>query len=412
MMPEDMEYDVLPDEQPPDPSPDQASWLCDALDIARQDWTSIASVVRPLPSFEVQSALLALEQLPGQFARAAFEQGFPTSIRAVEVGVADGATAPAAFVGTHVAFPVGETSAVVWVESDLGQHANDLRLVAAAETHDTASTALARVSHAIAEHSTWRKRPVVFDPTPDGVLRPLPATPIHEPPSVVAEELHRSILAPFRTVADLPGGRTLITGPPGSGKTSVAEWVAESLRGRATVTFVPPRVIASADLVHLAFEVAAADTPSVLVFDHIDLILGDRYSMRYPESMAEMITKLSNPEGGGSTAVLALATSSEALDPVLLERFARRIDLGAAPSTEIESRLRALVDEYACGDRVTLEALRSRSRGWVLGQLAELERLVELHGPDDEPVDLAQIAGRVGTPIVAGETSEDGGTYL
>lgn len=401
----------LADDLPPHQA-DQASWLCDALEIPPQEWTSIASVVRPLPSFDVQSALLALEQLPEQFARAAFEQGFPTSIRSVDIRIDEVTTAPASLVGTHVAFRAEHVEAVVWIESDMGQHNNELRLVAAAETRETASTALDQVAEEILEHSTWRNRPVVLDPTPDGVLRGLPVASVHQPAPVVAEELGRSLLDPLLGGSESPGARILITGPPGSGKTSVAEWLAERLRGNATVTFVPPRVISSPDLIHLAFEVARADAPSVLVFDHLDLILGDRYSMRYPESLAELVTKLSDPGASASVSVIGLTTSVEALDPVLMDRFARRIELGVAPPSEMDERLRSLVDKYADGDRVALEALRSRSRGWVLGNLAELERLVELEAAAEDAVDLARAAARVGTPVVAGEAAGESGTYL
>ncbi len=398
------------------PVGEEAAWLASVLGVSAGDWSAICSLTRRVPPYEVPSLLLAMAGITPRLDVAFFNQGFATNTRLAEVPDGDDIRIVESSEAS-VAFRVAESPVVARLERDPTLHTDEPRLVLYAATPDAAAAGVRRITEMIrGEASTWRRRAVVLDPTPAALFRPLSVPSAPPPPPARAEaELRRSLLDPIariRSGGEGGGCSILVTGPTGSGKSSLVRWLSGELAGTATVVVLPPRVLANADLLHLAFEMAEDDAPSVVILDHLDLVLGDRYSMRYPESLAELVSQLDDLIGRQRVFTLATALSPDPLDEVLTARLTRRLQLGAVSRSDRESVLAELVEEHASGDRALLEALLRRTQHWSHGALVELRRMAASVAASGQTVDLLALSGQVGKTVTCTPTEEGDGTYL
>jgi hypothetical protein len=436
----DNDATVVADEPPPPHLPDETSWICEMLHVDPADWTDIVSVARLIPAYESAAALLALEQVDTTLGRGVFDQGYVTTLRLIDLpGHDETHSVPA--LGSHLAFTVPDPAqtdesgepdesgddeppsdpriAVARIEQDLAL-AGESRLVTFGIDEATARAGQEMIWSLVRGRcSTWRRRTVVFDPTPSGLVRSLRsvgAAPSVSPPEAAQLEFERSILAPLRSPGDgaSSAANVIVSGVSGSGKTALIDWLLAELAGSVTAIVIPARVLASPDLIHIAYEMAADDLPSLIVLDHLDLLLGDRYSMRFPESLAELIAQLDDLIGHRGTITVATVSTTDPLDAVLLGRFQRTIELGEAPPGERRRAIETLGKEFDVDDG-QVAMLVKHVAGWSPRQLAELVRLASAASAataDGVEIDLLALASRVDEPVRAsGDVSEDG-SYL
>lgn len=395
------------------PLPEETQWMCGMLDLPADEWATVVSDSRTLAPYELPAAMAAIEHAPGLVELGCFEQGFRAALRLVEVPTAEGVRRSRPVIGTLAAFrEPGDEPAIARLEQDPGQP-ELLRVVTIARTAERCDEAHRTIrSHIRDEHSTWRRRPVLLDPSPISVVRPLTDGPDLPPAPVAARELTRTIIEPIRRAEGgaVAGRGLLIAGPSGSGKSTCVSWLGRQLAGTATTLVLPPRGLGNPEVVRLAFEMVADDAPAVIVLEHLDLLVGDRHSMRYPESLAEIVGQLDSVAGSGVFAIVT-TSSTEAPDAALATRLPRTLTLGAAPAVHRERMLAGLVERYG---GATVEALTRRTTGWTIGQLAELQRLARLaeetEGATD--VDLTGLASHALRPVAAAGEAAENGTYL
>ena len=161
------------------------------------------------------------------------------------------------------------------------------------------------------------------------------------------EEQHRAGL--LRSQSLEPRHRVLLVGPPGNGKTSLAEALAEAL----AVSFFVVRYDAiigsflgeTASRLRRVFDYART-TPCVLFFDEFDAVGKERGDVNETGEIKRVVTSLlmQVDDLPSHTVVVAASNHSELLDRAVWRRFQIRLELPAPTQTQ----LARYFDAFAC----------------------------------------------------------------
>ncbi len=167
----------------------------------------------------------------------------------------------------------------------------------------------------------------------------------------LVEEQHRADL--LRSHSLEPRHRVLLVGPPGNGKTSLAEAIAEAL----AVQFFVVRYDAiigsflgeTASRLRRVFDYART-TPCVLFFDEFDAVGKERGDVNETGEIKRVVTSLlmQIDDLPSYTVVVTASNHSELLDRAVWRRFQLRLELPAPTRAQICSYLEAFasrVDE-------------------------------------------------------------------
>jgi transitional endoplasmic reticulum ATPase len=193
---------------------------------------------------------------------------------------------------------------------------------------------------------------------------------------------------------DLPSG-VLLTGPPGTGKTTIARVLA----AQARCSFYP---VTAADLMSMwvgeseqkvrrLFERARENQPSIVFIDEIDAIASERGSFGALDSQVnQLLAEMDGLSGQQGVFVLAATNRPEKLDPALVRggRLSRTIEI---PPPDLAGRLELLRLQTKSMplDGVELSFLAARTDGYTgadLKALCQQAALAAMVRAQDGPV--------------------------
>lgn len=152
------------------------------------------------------------------------------------------------------------------------------------------------------------------------------------------EEQHRASL--LRSFALEPRHRVLLVGPPGNGKTSLAEAIAEALAVQFFVVrydaIVGSFLGETASRLRRVFDYART-TPCVLFFDEFDAVGKERGDVHETGEIKRVVTSLlmQVDDLPSYTVVIAASNHSELLDRAVWRRFQFRLELPAPTQTQV-----------------------------------------------------------------------------
>ncbi len=175
-----------------------------------------------------------------------------------------------------------------------------------------------------------------------------------------------------------PPSGVLLTGPPGTGKTTIARVLAAQTR----CSFYP---VTAADLtsmwlgeserkVRRLFERARENQPSIVFVDEIDAIASERGASRsFDPQVNQLLAEIDGIAGQRGVLVLAATNRPEQLDPALLRggRLSRRIEI-PPPDLAARTQLLQLQTKAMPLEGVDLAAVAARTDGYTGADLEAL----------------------------------------
>lgn len=188
-----------------------------------------------------------------------------------------------------------------------------------------------------------------------------------------------------------PRHKLLLVGPPGNGKTSLAEAIAAEL-GRPFLVVRYDGLIASylgetAARLKRVFEIARA-MPCVLFFDEVEAIAKERGDAQETGEIKRVLTSLMMQiDELPSTCLLVAATNHpDMLDSALWRRFQVRIDLPEPDQKELKAFVKEALKPVgklpAKGVEIVLEALGRASYSDAEELVLSIRRRIVLDGPE------------------------------
>ncbi|MDQ4090625.1 MAG: AAA family ATPase, partial [Actinomycetota bacterium] len=216
-------------------------------------------------------------------------------------------------------------------------------------------------------------RPTVEDWTWDKLI--LPAATKAELQQVVAMVKNPDLA---RTLGVEPPTGLLLTGPPGTGKTTIAKVLA----AQAGCSFYPitgadvtsPWLGESERSIARLFDRARDNQPSIIFLDEIDAIAGKRGEWGgYDRQINQLLAEIDGVGGQRGVFVLGATNRADQLDPALLRggRLSRTIEI---PLPDFKGRV-ALLQLFTAGmplDRVDVDGLARRTAGFSGADLKAL----------------------------------------
>ncbi|MFC6730766.1 AAA family ATPase, partial [Natronoarchaeum mannanilyticum] len=140
----------------------------------------------------------------------------------------------------------------------------------------------------------------------------------------------------FRRLGVNPPKGVLLYGPPGTGKTLIAKAVANEVDAQF-INVSGPEIMSkykgeSEERIREIFETAAENAPTIIFFDEIDSIAGERDDAGDVENrvVAQLLSLMDGLDSRGDVIVIGATNRVDAIDPALRRggRFDREIEIG------------------------------------------------------------------------------------
>ncbi|MBX3728976.1 MAG: ATP-binding protein [Candidatus Sumerlaeia bacterium] len=179
----------------------------------------------------------------------------------------------------------------------------------------------------------------------------------------------------------------LLHGPPGTGKTRIGRALAQSCG--CTFILVTPAMIGRGVCVRALFELARRLAPTVLFFEDLDLVGGDRHSGCDLGVLGELLVGLDGLDSGEGIIAVATTNDLTAIEPALKDRPSRFDIVLEVPTLDAPERAVYLARWLAAHPGVELdtERLVAATRGFSGAQMQELCRAAIIAAIDRQPDD-------------------------
>ncbi|GAA0675777.1 AAA family ATPase [Natronoarchaeum mannanilyticum] len=177
----------------------------------------------------------------------------------------------------------------------------------------------------------------------------------------------------FRRLGVNPPKGVLLYGPPGTGKTLIAKAVANEVDAQF-INVSGPEIMSkykgeSEERIREIFETAAENAPTIIFFDEIDSIAGERDDAGDVENrvVAQLLSLMDGLDSRGDVIVIGATNRVDAIDPALRRggRFDREIEIGVPG---VEGR-REIFQVHTRGmplaEDVSVDRLAERTHGFV-----------------------------------------------
>ncbi|WP_256391241.1 AAA family ATPase [Natronoarchaeum rubrum] len=177
----------------------------------------------------------------------------------------------------------------------------------------------------------------------------------------------------FRRLGVDPPKGVLLYGPPGTGKTLIAKAVANEVNAQF-INVSGPEIMSkykgeSEERIREIFETAAENAPTIIFFDEIDSIAGERDDAGDVENrvVAQLLSLMDGLDSRGDVIVIGATNRVDAIDPALRRggRFDREIEIGVPG---VEGR-REIFQVHTRGmplaEDVSVDTLAERTHGFV-----------------------------------------------
>jgi len=177
----------------------------------------------------------------------------------------------------------------------------------------------------------------------------------------------------FRRLGVTPPKGVLLYGPPGTGKTLIAKAVANEVDAQF-INVSGPEIMSkykgeSEERIREIFETAAENAPTIIFFDEIDSIAGERDDAGDVENrvVAQLLSLMDGLDSRGDVIVIGATNRVDAIDPALRRggRFDREIEIGVPG---VEGR-REIFQVHTRGmplaEDVSVDTLAERTHGFV-----------------------------------------------
>jgi transitional endoplasmic reticulum ATPase len=184
---------------------------------------------------------------------------------------------------------------------------------------------------------------------------------------------HREVLDRLGTTAQLG---VLVTGPAGSGKSTLIRAVAAAVRARVVPLWAPGLAAltndAAAAALREAFATARRDAPAVLLLADVEALA----PREQPGPLATVLRQLISEAVAAGQAVICTTSRPEAVDPQLRRPgvLDHEIAVPLPDAAERRQLLDALVRSVPLADDVSLEDVAGRTPGFVAADLLALVR--------------------------------------
>lgn len=181
---------------------------------------------------------------------------------------------------------------------------------------------------------------------------------------------------------DAPSG-VLLEGPPGTGKTMIAKAVANETDAKF-LSVSGPEIMGqhygeSEERIRDTFSEAAEKSPSIIFFDEIDAIAGERDDSSGDTEqrvVAQLLTEMDGIGERDNVMVIAATNRPDSLDNALRRggRFDREIEIGVPDKNGREEILEIHTRDMPLEDEVDIERYADNTQGFVGADLAALSK--------------------------------------